>query len=120
MACPTCGHTMQTLYHDRTLTRWWCQRCGTIKNRLIASDGIADEAAEVPVLVERCRRMEEQLIVLTEGAGDANDCRLEFERLGIAEAINAPDLRPKGPDHAKEDVRNDADGAQRVPQGTGP
>jgi len=48
MACPTCGHTMQSVV-DRI---WWCPRCGTTK----VGDRHDGAATYIPALVERVVR----------------------------------------------------------------
>ena len=70
MACPTCGHTMQSIVD----TTWWCPRCGTLRvgnrhdslgtssPRLVdyvtayfhALDSMPDEAVQLRAAVEEC------------------------------------------------------------------
>lgn len=85
MSCPTCDHTMHMHYQDKVLTRWYCPRCGTIKNRITKSDGTTEESNQIPELVKRCRQFEPTLPINTYG-----EVWIQF---GIAESINPPATR---------------------------
>lgn len=50
MACPTCDHTLQTVFADKVRTVRWCPRCGTLQSVLC---GHEDTAA--PKVVECLR-----------------------------------------------------------------
>ncbi len=84
MACPTCYHPMQCLDHARAL--FWCPRCGTLLDR------DTPISITTPMLVLRCRDFAERMP--KEAAfGRWSD----WHRLGIAEAIDVPARRRKGP-----------------------
>ena len=34
MPCVTCNHTMQCLGEDKGVRRFWCSRCGTLKDEV--------------------------------------------------------------------------------------
>ena len=36
MACVVCDHTMQCLGEDKGLRRFWCPRCGTLKEQALS------------------------------------------------------------------------------------
>lgn len=53
MSCPTCGHTMQGVGDVPAVGGdpvFWCPRCGTLERPAIM-------LADVPKLVERCRKL---------------------------------------------------------------
>lgn len=80
MSCPTCSGTMKTLYADSESDAiWWCQRCGTIKERWKSGD----EESEAPALVLKCRAFEDGL-----GTDQASGMAA-WNRLGIAESIRS-------------------------------
>ncbi len=84
MACPNCDHTMQHLNCVEPI--FWCPRCGTV----FGDDPTATYST--PKLVTRCRDFAERMP--KEAAfGRWSDWR----RLGIAEAIDPPARRRKGP-----------------------
>lgn len=87
MSCPTCSHTMTPLgckVTDKTF--YWCPRCGTIKP-------CQEAEATAPALVGRCREFEGEF----DKENIAQFYRNTWNRLGIAESINAPDDRPSSP-----------------------
>jgi len=85
MACDTCGHTMHSMGCRTTdLPFFWCPRCGTIKT--------CDAVVGVPALPERCRRFRD---LAENGMGLSPASAALWHRLGIAEAINLPQDRPK-------------------------
>ncbi len=85
MACPTCGYTMDCLGSAPWL--FWCHRCGTLKDATTQTT-----ASTAPDLVQRCRDFAERMP--KEAAfGRWSD----WHRLGIAEAIDPPARRRKGP-----------------------
>lgn len=78
MACPTCGHTMQSVdYHV-----FWCPRCGTLKCR--AGN---DDADESPKLVHYVRAFL---------ASKSDDATLDsVEMKALREAALTPEEREK-------------------------
>ena len=72
MPCPTCSHTMQRAAPDL----WWCERCGTIKDRSGAA------APKLVLLVREYAELKEW------------DCP-GWHRLGIWEAVYLPEDRPQ-------------------------
>lgn len=95
MACPVCDHTMQTIIADPVVRRWWCSRCGTIKNQITHKDkdesGATieriEEVIEMPALVKRCRQFEPTLPRNTFGE--------VWVQMGVAESIHPPESRMK-------------------------
>lgn len=86
MSCPTCDHTMQTLFVDRERSIYWCPRCGTLRSVLFEH-----EDDSVPFLISRCREFQRNH--LAEATINSHDYRA-WRRLGIEESINVPDERP--------------------------
>lgn len=89
MSCPTCGHAMTALHQSRKSLTWVCDRCGTIKRNYRGSDF---EDIYVPKLVERCREYEKGLLDC--GTPSPSYLGEDWQRLGIADAINKPEDRP--------------------------
>lgn len=101
MACPVCSHTMQTIIVDPVVKRYWCPRCGTIKNEIKHKATVEDvggdlaksiperieEVIEMPMLVKRCRQFEPTLPRNTFGE--------VWIQMGVAEAIQPPESRMK-------------------------
>ena len=85
MSCPTCDHTM----HGIGYGMFHCPRCGTL------TGAHADGSVTVPALVERVRTFYdlhyEELRM---------DQRAAWHRIGIGEASDAPDDRPKPPEES--------------------
>jgi hypothetical protein len=75
MSCPTCGHTMQGIGYGM----FHCPRCGTVQS--------AEGTVTVPALVERCRKLPDQMRFMPLAFSEA------WYRLGIEEAINTPENR---------------------------
>lgn len=92
MSCPTCDHTMQLQFMDRERTIHHCPRCGTMRSELLG-----DVSFTVPALVERCRRFEaEEFVQWSAEKGEAViRPAVRWHQLGIAEAINKPEGRPR-------------------------
>lgn len=83
MSCPTCDHTMQRLAGHV----FWCPRCGTLKT----APGEREEI-EAPELVKRCRAF---YVQGEHAPGFLESWQRIWVGLGIREAINVPDERPK-------------------------
>lgn len=83
MSCPTCGCTFQKVVDAEQCGRdvFWCSRCGTL-----STCSTTHQEHEAPALVRRCRQFEKQERDLSE---------LPWVSLGIAEAINKPEDRPR-------------------------
>lgn len=96
MSCPTCDHTMQVFLKpldDGGPKVFHCSRCGTQKI-LVTPNG--QPIITVPTLVERCREFRAARHPSFKAeVGIFGDPVLvaEWERLGIAEAINKPEDR---------------------------
>jgi len=76
MSCPTCNATM----HGVGYGMFHCPRCGTLTN--CPSDG----CVTVPALVERCRKLPDQLRFMPLAF---DEC---WHRSGIAESIRQPSV----------------------------
>lgn len=81
MSCPTCSSTMQNLYQDDGIKRYWCPRCGTLK--YIMRDGRED--IEKPAIIERAIKFADKLF--------GNDLERDWISAGMEEAINLPNNR---------------------------
>lgn len=88
MSCPTCDKTMQLAAEDKNgVTVHWCPCCGT--TRFTTPKGHVND--EVPDLIKRCRKFEDILY----GRDTCSPAiPQDWERMGIAEAINLPENRP--------------------------
>jgi Zn-finger nucleic acid-binding protein len=84
MACPTCGHTLQTAFADGVRVIRYCPRCGTMRNEL--GEHVDDTT---PKLVDRCREFGAAF-----GFAGVPDGHL-WKQLGIAESIAPPSERRK-------------------------
>ncbi len=88
MPCPTCDHTLECVISPAdppligALIIKHCPRCGTM---------VTGTQVYVPKLVERCRQLEKSYVSCDEYPPLTKDWR----RIGLAEAINLPDARPK-------------------------
>ncbi len=93
MPCPTCDHTMEGIGDAAARRIFHCPRCGTVKIETYTGDPNAWAVdVFVPKLVQRCRDFAERMP--KEAAfGRWSD----WHRLGIAEAIDPPARRRKGP-----------------------
>ena len=91
MPCPTCDHTLESLGRsDRGDVFFLCPRCGTVKVDALENHG---DKVYVPKLVERCREFER---TFPPGNPPSVSYSREWERLGIAEAINPPVVWSEG------------------------
>lgn len=85
MACPTCDHTLQLLFHDRERKIYHCPRCGTIRSELFGH--IDDTVPKVIGYLRSFHRM-----IDNTGAGRALRELAKIE--GITESILKPEDRP--------------------------
>lgn len=86
MACPNCDHTMTSMPSAQGITRYWCPRCGTLRETMRGGE-IRDST---PVLVSQCREFR------TAAYRDliAPPSLIEMWRmLGIEESIETPERR---------------------------
>lgn len=49
MACLTCSHTMQCLGEVNNVRRFWCSRCGTLKDETLS---VRDEDCSLVIVHE--------------------------------------------------------------------
>ncbi len=83
MRCPTCSHAMEAVQTEPTRI-FHCHRCGTLKQEF--PTGACAARWWAPRLVERCREFEATILSSTIR-------RVDWHRLGIAEAICLPEDR---------------------------
>lgn len=87
MACPTCGHTMQSL--DGPTVRWWCPRCGTLKETR-GYAGREFTSVEAPKVVDRLRGF----VRMIDGGPAGRWLREQAEVSGVIESVLPPGDRP--------------------------
>lgn len=92
MPCPTCDHTMQSLFPAGESQRWyWCPRCGTLKGE---TDDGEEPTADRPKLVDRCREFTVKIEADVPQYGEGALKLLGWlQQVGIDEAIRRPEHR---------------------------
>lgn len=105
MPCPTCTHTLQTVFMDRLRTLRHCLRCGTMVSELCGHVDVT-----VPKLVERHRhffrliepaeleawlRRNQESIAAGMPANLARFFREALHSSGVTESVLPPEQRPR-------------------------
>lgn len=85
MSCPTCDHTLQTVFMDRLRTIRHCPRCGTMVSEMFGHTEVT-----MPKLIERHR----ELIGMIEPGPVSRWLREALHKTGVSESVLPPGKRP--------------------------